>query len=217
MGPLSIVTIGQWIELPTSGGAADRFRADQPGGSGLLQIASSNATLACRENGLRHLWEDYGSADVYADLPAAGVAAFEWASEDAGAWSRFCGVHRVRLYGEQAVLPRLHLALRALAPSPYTLGVVLAVSRGTLAPDMAPGTYGTVTTTSTSATDLSVTFDLRREMLAPRAVSLAGASGVEEAGELAEVGVWVGAWCTSGSGVAKGALYGPTVFLREPS
>ncbi len=212
-----VVTIGRWIELPTSGGADDRFRADQPGGAGLFQIAASNATLACRENGLRHLWEDYGSADVYASVPAAGVPAFDWGAEDSvGAWARFCGVHRVRLYGEQAAWPRLHLALRALAPVPYAIGVILAVSRGPAAPDMTPGTYATVTTSSTSAVDLSATLDLRRDLVTPRAVSCAGAAGVEEAGELLEVGVWVAAWCTSGSGAAKGAVYGPTVFLREP-
>lgn len=218
---MSVTTIGRWIELPTSGGAADRFALDQPGGAGLFQIAASNATLAARENGLRHLWEDYGSANVYAALPlagVAGVAAFDWGAEDSsGAWARFCGVHRVRLYGEQATLPRLHLALRALAPAPHTLGAVLALSRGPVAPDMTPGTYGTVTTTATSPVDLSIALDLRRELLTARAVSLAGAAGVEEAGELTEVGVWVGAWCTSGSGAAKGALYGPTIFLREPS
>lgn len=214
---MTVTTIGQWIELPTSGGADDRFRADQPGGAGLFQIAASNATLAARENGLRHLWEDYGSANVYAALPAAGVIGFDWGAEDsAGAWVRFAGVHRVRLYGEQARLPRLHCALRALAPSTYTTGVILAVSRGVASPEPVTGTYVTVTTTSTTIVDLSLTLSLRPELLARRSVSCTGAAGIEEAGELTEIGVWIGAWCTSGSGAAKGALYGPTIFLREP-
>jgi hypothetical protein len=65
-------TINRWVHLAAAGGAADVLRADQPGGAGAFQIAASNATLAARENGLRTLWEDAGSANVYAALRVAG-------------------------------------------------------------------------------------------------------------------------------------------------
>ena len=83
---------------------------------------------------------------------------------------------------------------------------------------MRAGTYATVTTTSTTLTDLAVTLSLTPDLLVPESLSLqTGGAAVEEAGQHTLVSVWVGAWCTSGSGAAKGALYGSTVLLREPA
>lgn len=213
-------TLGRWIDLATSGGARDRFRADQPGGAGRLQVAASNATLAARENGLRPLWEDFGNSDVTRDLFVAGdVRSFEWGSEDTdGGYVRLCGVPRVRLYGETASAPRLHLACRALAPSGYSTGIILAVSAGPVAPSMESGSYIATSTSSTTLTDLSLTLTLTPELLAPELLALrTETDAVSEAGVHTQLGVWVGAWCTSGSGMAKGALYGLSVLLREPS
>ena len=81
----TITTAGIWIDLPASGGAADRFRADQPLGAGLVQIASSNAEFACRENNLRTLWEHPGFTDINGTLilfgsPSSNVFEFPWDS-----------------------------------------------------------------------------------------------------------------------------------------
>jgi len=214
---MTITTAGIWIDLPTSGGASDRLALDEPGGAGLFQIAASNAALAARENGLRPLFDDFGSSDVHEDLLVAGnPATFWWRAEDSdGVWVRFAGIYRVRLYGETATPPRLHLACRALAPSGFETGVILAVSRGVSFPE--GGIYAAATTTSTTLDDLAVTLTLRPEDLQSEPLSLqSGGAAVSEAGTFTTVGVWVGAWCTSGSGAAKGAVHGVTVLLREP-
>ena len=46
--------------------------------------------------------------------------------------------------------------------------------------------------------------------------ALRAASGVEELGLHTGVTILVGAWCTSGSGAAKGEVYGLSVSVREP-
>lgn len=216
---MTITTIGRWIDLPTSGGGSDRLALDQPGGAGLLQIAASNACLAARENGLRPVWEDFGSSDVHANLLIANnPLGFWWRGEDSdGVYARFAGTFRVRLFGETATAPRLHLAARALAPSGYETGIILAVSRGAAWPEMLSTLYGTATTSSTSLVDLSVTLPIGPELLTPEPTSLQSeGAAVTEAGLHTVLGVWVGAWCTSGDGASKGAVYGPTVLLREP-
>lgn len=211
-------TAGRWVHLPTSGGAADRFGADQPGGSGLLQVAASNATLACREGGLRTLWEHFGSANVYKNLRTAGdVSTIDLDAEDtAGAYVRLVGRHRVRLHGETGRATRLHLACRALAPSTYTLGVVLAAMPDDGAVGLRAGLYATATTTSTSLVDLSATLTVEAEHYGRELLPCRGAGGVEELGLHTGVTIVVAAWCTSGASLAKGALYGVTVSVREP-
>lgn len=213
-------TAGRWIDLPTSGGADDRFRADEPGGAGLFQIAASNATLAARENGLRPLWEDFGSSEVTRDLFVAGdPSSFEWGCEDSdGCYVRFAGTFRVRLFGEGSRVPRVRFSARVLAPSTYETGIILAVSRGAEPPTMAGGTYTSTTTTSTSLTPLVLELSLSADDLAAEVLSLqGGGAAVDEAGQHTTLGVWIGSWCTSGSGVSKGALYGATLLLREPT
>lgn len=212
-------TTGLWIDLPASGGAGDRLSADEPGGAGLFQIAASNACLAARENGLRVLFEDVGSSAVHGDLLIAGdPSSFDWRAEDtSGVWVRHAGVFRVRLYGETSALPRLHFAARGYAPSGEELGIVLAVSRGVALPD-ATSPRAFVTTSATSLTDLAVDLTLTLEDLVAESLTLQSeGDAVSEAGVCTTASVWVGAWCTSGTDAAKGALYGPSVLLREPS
>lgn len=216
---MTITTAGRWIDLPASGGGSDRFALDEPGGAGLFQIAASNATLAARENGLRTLWEDFGSSDLHKSLRVSGdVTTFRWELEDSvGAWSRLAGTFRVRLYGETSQVPRLHLAVRALAPSGYATGLVIAVAPAGEPPSMRVGTWASVTTTSTTLADLAATLTLTPDMLTPESLSLQEGGGAPiEAGQHTLLSVWVGAWCTSNSGASKGAVYGPTVLLREP-
>lgn len=216
---MSVTTIGQWIDLPTSGGASDRLDADEPGGAGLFQIAASNATLGARENGLRTLWEDFGSSDVSTNLLIPGDAdTFPWWGEDSdGIYARFCGFFRVRLFGETATPPRLHLAARALAPSGYETGLVLAVSSAADPRSILPGAVRSALTASTSLTSIAATLDLRPEMLSRESLSLRSSSSPPtEAGQHTVIAVWAGAWCTSNSGAAKGAVYGLSLLLREP-
>lgn len=212
-------TVDRWIHLPAAGGADDRFRADQPGGSGLLQVAASNATLACREGGLRTIWEHYGTANVYKDLRTAGdVSTLDLHAEDsAGAFVRVAGRHRIRLHGETGRATRLHLACRGLAPSTYTLGVLVAVQPDDGAVGLRAGLYATATTTSTSLVDLSATLTIAPESYGREVLPLRGASAVEELGLHTGVHILVAAWCTSGSSMAKGALYGLTLSVREPA
>lgn len=212
-----VTTIGRWIDLPTSGGAADPFALDLPDSSGLFQIAASNATHAARENNLRTLWEDFGSDTVFTDLFTSGdVGTFQWDVEDAdGTYARFAGVHRVRLHGETRQLPRLHLSCRGFTPATYTTGVILLVLPAFGVPSARTGLYGTTTTTSTTVTDLSITLSLTPEALGLDPLAF-GDGALVEAGAMTSCAVWVGAWNTSGSSGAKGALYGVTLSLREP-
>jgi hypothetical protein len=215
-------TVEQWIHLPASGGAADVFRADQPGGAGIFQVAANNATLACRENGLRTIWEEPGSANVYKNLRVAGdVSSLDLDADDstiggAGSYVRLAGRHRIRPYGETGRPTRLHLACRGLAPSPYTLGVLLAVMPDDGAVGFRPGLYASTTTTSTSLVDLAVTLTIDPAAYGREVLPLRGASAVEELGLHTGVNIVVAAWCTSGSNVAKGAIYGLTLTVREP-
>jgi hypothetical protein len=207
----------RWIHLPAAGGGSDVFRADQPGGAGIFQVSASNAALACRENGLRTIWEDRGSANVYAALPVpSDASSLNLDLEDsAGAFVRVVGRHRLRLHGETGQSTRLHLACRGLAPSGHTLGVMLVVCPDDV-PGIRAGLYGTSTTTSTTMVDLSVTLDVDAGTWGREVLALRGASGVEEIGLHTGVTILVAAWCTSGSGAAKAELYGLSVSVREP-
>lgn len=210
-------TAGQWIDLPTSGGSDDRFAKDLPGGSGLFALTASNLTLAARENGLRTVWEDAGSALVYTDLPTAGDSrSFPWHLEDSdGIYARCCGTFRVRLHGETVDVPRIRLHVRALAPAGETTGVILAVETSPGAP------FGlrtaTDTTTSTSAVDLEMEVALSPEDLGRGSYSVPQDAAPEERGDQTEVTIWVGAWCTSDDALSKGAVYGLSVSVIAPT
>lgn len=210
--------IGFWVDLPTSGGARDRLGADEPGGAGLFQIATSNATLATRENELRVLFEDLGESSIFGDLLIAGdPSTFPWRREDSdGVWVRFAGLYRVRLYGETSRPPRIRFSCRALAPGGFETGIILALSRGVSFPEGGPNV--STTTSSTSLVDLSVTMQLTPDDLTTEPLSLQSeGNAVAESGAYTTVGVWIGAWCTSGSDAAKAELYGASVLLMEPA
>lgn len=219
----TITTTGRWVRLPTALGADDRLRADQPGGAGALQILSSNATLAARENGLRTLWER-GPCDVWTDLPnvpgfPARELLFTWnGSLSDGILAQFCGLHRVRPYGETADYPRLRLTARASAPSGETVGLILLVSGVHSDPVMEGGRYTTATTTSTTPTQLDLTLALTPELVGSLSVSPAQLDGtIPEAGDHPTIAAYVGAWCTSNSSMTKATIGAITLYLLEPS
>lgn len=213
-----ITTIGRWVRLPTALGADDRLRADQPLGAGTLQIIGSNATLACRENNLRTLWER-GPVDVWADLPISDFPeSFNWSGLAAdGVLAQFAGIHRVRRHGETATFPGLRLTVRATAPSGEIVGVVLLVAPAHGDPAMVAGHYATATTTSTSVVTLSLDIGLTPELVGALSVSPATFAGlVPEAGEHPAFAAYVGAWCTSNSSMVKASLGAMTLYLMEP-
>lgn len=213
----------RWIHLPAAGGAADVWRADQPGGAGIFQVAASNATLACRENGLRTIWEDAGSADIYKALRVSGdpssidLDADTATAGGAGSYIRLAGRHRLRLHGETGRAPRLHLTARGFAPSGHTLGLILAGMPDDGSVGLRPGLYASTTTTSTSIGDLAVSLDVDASAWGREVLPLRGATAVEELGLHTGLTLLVAAWCTSGSSGAKGALYGLTITVREPA
>lgn len=214
-------TIGHWRHLPTPLGADDRLELDAPLGADVLQTLSSNATHAARQNNLGTLWEHPGG-DVWENLSTSGDApnVLYWHREDsAGVFVRYCGAHRIRPYGERLTWPTIELRCRATAPSTYTTGVVL-VARSTRGLPSVSDLWGQDTTTSTTMDDLSISLAMTdqwagRETIACRA---AGATTVpEESGDMPLVHLYVGAWCASGSGAAKGNLSGLTIFLKAPA
>lgn len=221
MGRVSLTTIERWLHLPTPGGSDDHLRADHAGSSGLFQILGSNATHLARENGLRVLWEDRGG-EFWEDLDAGGGSNdplyLRWEDLDAdGVYVRFAGVHRVRLWGETAGLPRITLKCRAAAPSTYTVGVALVVTEPGASPiSRTAGAYAVATTTSTSITTLTATLSTYPLAHLEGIGRDPSTRAIEERGDHTVVALWVGAWCTSGSSGGKGSLSGPTVFLRPP-
>lgn len=209
-------TIKRWLDLPTS-----RTNANEPLGSGLVQIIGSNATHAARQNNLRTLWEHPGSSNIYADLPAGGLDFFDWDDVEAdGRFVAYCGLHRVRPYGETASWPRLELRFRALAPTPYDLGVVLVAMPAPGLPTTR-GQYATMTTNVTTMTDCALTLALQGGGMGSQRVAPRAGTGVltslDEDGQVPAVAIYLGAWCTSGGSGSKAEMHGLTLFLREPA
>jgi hypothetical protein len=219
----TIRTAGIWIDLPTSGGAADRFRADQPLGAGLVQIASSNAEFACRENNLRTLWEHPGFTDIDGTLslfgsPSATVEEFPWdmiQTAPSAVGVAYAGAHRMRGYGSTGVLPLITISARLKAGG-GTAGVVLVANGGGRPQPRDP--YVVISSTS-------ATYERKR---GTRALTLGNvfsrsiAPLVEDTtppGEPIEPGVdtivhlWVGVWNSSG---AKTSTRGMTIYLGAP-
>lgn len=215
---MSILTVGQWVWVPTPSGADDRFRANQSGGAGDFQVHASNGHHAARENGLRALWEDRGTDDLYLDTLVTGdpQSIALGAEDSAGAYVRYAGIYRVRPWGESGLQPRIELRCRGAAPVGNTLGVMLLATLPEATPEAVVGQYATATTTSTTIVNLTAT--LTRFPVAQRAFSPRDPStqAILEQGNAPCVALWVAAWCTSGTSAAKAALYGPTIYLRPP-
>ena len=218
----TIRTAGIWIDLPTSGGAADRFRADQPLGAGLVQIASSNAEFACRENNLRTLWEHPGFTDIDGTLDffssgSSSVLEFPWdavpGSSTVGV--AYAGAHRMRGYGSTGVLPLITISTRIKAGG-GTAGVVLVANGG--GRPQPRDLY--VVIGSTSATyerktgTLALTLgDVFSRSIAPVVEDTTPPGAPIEPGVDTIVHLWVGVWNSSG---AKTSTRGMTIYLGVP-
>ena len=222
----TITTAGRWIALPTAGGASDRARANQPADGALMQVLASNATLACRENGLRTLWER-GPAEVYLNTPAPypdQPGWFPWSINDpAGYLIEYAGVHRVRKWGETQSAPRIVLATRGMVSSAlYDLVVSLYVIPLSGFPTTTT-LYATARTHATTMTDMEAVFTLTPEVLSAGARNEVPAPGVSppvpvtESGPDASVALYVGGYCTSNSSSSKGNIGGLTIYLEEPA
>jgi len=217
----TITTAGTWIRLPTALGADDRARADQSGDAALFQIIASNATLATREGELRTLWER-GPVEVWADCTETDdERTLRWSGTEAdGVLAQYVGTYRVRLYGETSQPPKLVLACRGAAPAAQTLGVIVMALPVFAAPDPGSPMTAVARTTSTTAADLTATITLTPEALGMTTIAppaTGSPPAVDETGRVTSVDVFVGAWCTSGSGGAKASLGGMVVYLKEPS
>lgn len=219
----TIDTAGIWIDLPTSGGVADRFRADQPLGAGLVQIASSNADFACRENNLRTLWEHPGFTDIDGTLslfgsPSVTVEEFPWdmiQTAPSAVGVAYAGAHRMRGYGSTGVLPLITISARLKAGG-GTAGVVLVANRGGRPQPRDP--YVELSSTSTPYERKTGTLALTLGNVFSRSI----APLVEDTtppGEPIEDGVdsivhlWVGVWNSIG---AKTSTRGMTIYLGAP-
>lgn len=214
-------TLGFWRHLPTALGADDRLKLDAPLGADVLQTIASNATHATRQNELSTLWEHPGG-DVWADLQGGGASPPDdlvwWGEDGDGIWVRYAGAWRLRRYGETERWPSIELRARIAAHATYETGLLLAV-RSTRGRVTSADQYDFATTTNTSLTDVSLSIipeerSLGREQMVCRSP---GATGIPvETGELPLVHLYVGAWCTSASGAAKGSFSGVTIFLEPP-
>ena len=218
----TIDTAGIWIDLPTSGGVADRFRADQPLGAGLVQIASSNAEFACRENSLRTLWEHPGFTDVNGALnlfgsPSSSVFEFPWDAVpgSSAVGVAYAGAHRMRGYGSTGVLPKITISTRLKAGG-STAGVVLVANGGGRPQPSDP--YVVISSTSTpyerKTGTLALTLgDVFSRSIAPVVEDTTPPGEPIEDGVDSIVHLWVGVWNSSG---AKTNTRGMTIYLGAP-
>ena len=218
----TIRTAGIWIDLPTSGGVADRFRADQPLGAGLVQIASSNAEFACRENSLRTLWEHPGFTDVNGTLnlfgsPSSSVFEFPWDAVpgSSAVGVAYAGAHRMRGYGSTGVLPKITISTRLKAGG-STAGVVLVANGGGRPQPSDP--YVVISSTSTpyerKTGTLALTLgDVFSRSIAPVVEDTTPPGEPIEDGVDSIVHLWVGVWNSSG---AKTNTRGMTIYLGAP-
>lgn len=216
-------TIGFYRRLPTPLGADDRLELDAPLGADVLQTLASNATHLARQNELGTLWEHPGG-DVWTDLvsgtdPLDPVSGIQWGELDsAGVFVRYAGCWRLRPYGETGLWPKIEMRARIAAPSTYTTGILL-VARAAQGRSFSTDQQDFATTTSTSLASVSATIEPVQRTRGREAITCRAATSTEpseEAGELPLVHLYVGAWCTSGSGAAKGSLSGITIFLSPP-
>ena len=219
----TIDTAGIWIDLPASGGVADRFRADQPLGAGLVQIASSNAEFACRENNLRTLWEHPGFTDIDGTLslfgsPSATVEEFPWdmiQTAPSAVGVAYAGAHRMRGYGSTGVLPLITISTR-LKASGDTAGVVLVANGGGRPQPSDP--YVVLSSTSTpyerKTGTLALTLgDVFSRSIAPLVEDTTPPGEPIEPGVDTIVHLWVGVW---NSNASKTSTRGMTIYLGAP-
>lgn len=215
-------TLGFWRHLPTALGADDRLELDAPLGADVLQTIASNACHAARQNELATLWEHPGG-DVWTDLDAGGGSPADdlawYGLDSAGIFVRYAGAWRLRRWGETIQWPTIELRARIAAPSTYETGLILVARRERGRPTSADQ-YDFTTTTSTSLVDASLSITPRDATLGREAMTCRAPGSTDipvESGELPLVHLYVGAWCTSGSGMAKGSLSGITIFLGPPA
>lgn len=213
-------TIGRWIHLPESGGAADRFRPDQPLGAGLMAIASSDATLAARENGVGVLFEHPGSVDVQGglDFGTDPAEAFPWDAYPSSATPLviFAGVHRIRPWGETGRYPKVMLACELIADGSSTAGVIL-VGRATMGRP-SPGDLHVSATTTTSTTvsvELPTIYDFNvtSRLVSPVTGNAIPTQPPVEEGRHTEIALYVGVWNGTGGKTTIGSL---TLYLAAP-
>lgn len=213
---MTTTTVTQWIALPDATGADVRFRADEPLGAGLMQVAASNATLATRENSLGTLWEHPGAIDVQGGLTFGTdpSAAFPWDQypDPAAVLVLFAGVHRFRPYGETGRWPKVRLRADLVSDG-STAGVVL-VARPTMGRPTPtdPTAYATTTaaTTVTVELDTITEFYVANRVVVPTTGNAVPRDPPVEEGRMQELALYVGVWNGSGGKTTIGSL---TIYL----
>lgn len=225
--PTNIHTIGRWLHIPTSGGANDRLRADQPLSSGTMQILASNAEWGARCNNLRTLWEHPGEGNIagvlgYGTSAGAGtdIDSFDWDADPFNAGtvrSYFAGWHRIRPWGSTGQWPRVALSAMASNGGSATTRIILCGRPAVGRPQ--PGDlFGTATTTSSTPVSISAVISptsgyIGTRLVAPMDESAAAGTPPAESGRETAMAFYVGV-CTSGAG--KADVRAMTLHLAPP-
>lgn len=217
--------VERWIDLPASGGAHDRFAANEPLGSGLMQIAASNACRGSRENNLRTLWEHPGAVDVEGDAGSDGFPGeLAWDFNPEASFAPlilFAGVHRLRPYGETSRFPRIVLSCLASVSAPEAATIVLVARPSMGRPTPADANARAVTTAGT-LTRISATLTVPSGTVGTRAISprignFVPPQPIPEAGVDTVVALYVAAYRSGGDDtMIKGQFAGFTIYLIEP-
>lgn len=224
------------LVAPGTGGGSDLttdLRA-LASATGFFMVSDTNHLA--HENPLRTLFTDRGAvgtkslyAPAYGGLTVApDPESINWrppidpTGGRTGYFSLRMGSHAIHRAANGIQWPRIQCKLKMLAPSGYSVGVVLCAVRGRNGiPDnrcLYVGDY----TTSTSYIDTTLTLALRDEDVTPESVEFApgytssGASPVAENATRNTITLWLGAYCNSNSAAHVASVSGISVYLVDP-
>lgn len=219
-------SIDRFIFLPTSGGADDRLRADQPLSSGTMQILASNAHLASVANGSRHLWEHPGEGNIsgvlgYGTSAGAGtdIYSFNWDDDPfsgTGVISYFCGLHRIRPT-PRGEWPTVTLSALAANGGASTTGIILC-GRAAVGRPQPVDLYGTATTTSGTLASVAASITptnahVGTRIVAPIDESAAAGTPPAEMGRDTVMAFYVGVYTT---GAGKANVRALSLYMTPP-
>lgn len=219
---------GRYLRHPASGttGATGLVASDNPWGAARSTILRANAQHLIEASARRALWTSTGVEGFY--RAAWGGPSFtsaptptdlDWRhTRKTGGLALFLGTH-FAWRSNLGRWPRLAVRFQAKVAATYTLGVVLVVAPGTRGPLEGAAHLGAVYT-DTTYTEQEIAFDLgdgcaERTPWTPQ--NGVDAASLDEYGDLYVYSVYLGGYCSSGSGGDPASVVGITLATEPAS
>lgn len=230
-------TLGKIIALvaPGAGGGSDQSESLRPLSSALGHLMVSDANHLAHENPLRTVFTHRGTVetkalyapafDNYVGAPDPETINWEPPIDATGARTGRFSLRMGRVVVHKSAdglrWPKITCRFRMLAPATYTVGAVFVLNRSESAFPMNTSSSLSDYTTSTTYVDITLTIQITDEDVLTDTLTLApgSASGplpVVETVSVKYVLPWLGAYCSSNSSAACGALVGVSAFLIDP-